>query len=160
MDGWQSLIILPITLPLRQHRARYHSTTRSPLLYRQSSTARRSESLRRFNYSPGEDDSRWLNSLEKEEEEEEEDEDEKQRRRGLGSGKEVGGGREESRTISGGREGMTGAGGGGGAVVCLLWSLAMRFTSGQAKDFSSGRSVRLCTGLFFSFLCLGFQTQS
>jgi len=26
--------------------------------------ARRSESLRRFNYSPGEDDSRWLNSLE------------------------------------------------------------------------------------------------
>lgn len=32
--------------------------------------ARRSESLRRFNYSPGEDDSRWLSSLEEEEEEE------------------------------------------------------------------------------------------
>lgn len=34
--------------------------------------ARRSESLRRFNYSPGEDDSQWLSSLEKEEEVEEE----------------------------------------------------------------------------------------
>lgn len=57
------------------------------------SVARRSESLRRFNYSPGEDDSLWLNSLEKEgeekeeEEEEEEEGDEKKRRRGTVEGK-------------------------------------------------------------------------
>lgn len=42
--------------------------------------ARRSESLRRFNYSPGEDDSRWLNSLEKREEEEVEEEEEEDAR--------------------------------------------------------------------------------
>lgn len=43
------------------------------LLRRQPSAARQSERLRLFNYSPGEDDSRWLNSLEKEGEEEEEE---------------------------------------------------------------------------------------
>lgn len=87
MDGWQLLIILLITLPLRRRRARYHSPlpTPPPAASPSSSTtktsmARRSESLRRFNYSPGEDDSRWLNSLEKEEEE-------KQRRRGAEHGK-------------------------------------------------------------------------
>lgn len=84
-DGWQPLIILLITvlLPLGDARRRYLCTPPPPLphLYQQPSVARRSESLRRFNYSPGEDDSLWLNSIEREEEEEE---DKKQR---MGNGK-------------------------------------------------------------------------
>lgn len=66
------LIILPITVPPSGYIKR--GITPPPLVYHQPSTARRSESLRRFNYSPGEDDSRWLSSLEKEGEVEEEEE--------------------------------------------------------------------------------------
>ncbi len=70
MDGWQLLTVLPITPPLSGDVEQGITPPPSLLLYHQPSTARRSESLRRFNYSPGEDDSQWLNGLEMEEEEE------------------------------------------------------------------------------------------
>lgn len=70
-DGWKLLIIhARDTSPRAMLREVSPRLPPSYLLYCRPAAARRRGSLRRFNYSPGEDDSRWLNSLEQEEEDE------------------------------------------------------------------------------------------
>lgn len=78
MDGWRTVSNNPSTPPPRGDAEQGITSPPPPVLHRQLSMARQRKNLRLFNYSPGEDDSGWMNSLEREDEEEE---DKKHRRR-------------------------------------------------------------------------------